>query len=259
MKTFRDIIKEAAPTVVSIHVPAVEYDKKDLDRAQGITDAKKSKLMADKITDPLKMVKRAKAVADVHKDKPEFVQPFLDGMKRLGFTDAKIDAITKTVKASASIEVNDLPLPVHRNGTDYKPAKTVRGRSYVIMNASIIYKGKLSSVIPEAASHNKTVILLGLSNPYPEKDPRHTPIGADNKLKGSPIAIVGSASGMEIDENGLDYYQIPKSGWLNYIVDTGNGHREPQSDIMITGYVLCENGKALTKYVDKSYKYYVFK
>lgn len=231
----------------------MEYDKKDLDRAQGITDAKKSQLMADKITDPLKMVKRAKAVADVHKDKPEFVQPFLDGMKRLGFTDAKIDAITKTVKASASIEVNDLPLPVHRNGTDYKPRKIVRGRSFVIMNASMIYKGKLSSVIPEAASHGKTVILLGIANPD------RMPGQEDRPAKGTPIAIVGSASGMEIDENGLDYYEIPKSGWLNYIVDTGNGYREPMSEIMITGYVLCEKGKALTKYIDKSYKYYVFK
>lgn len=258
MKTFRDIV-EAAASPSSIIVTKVEYDKKDLDRANGITDAKKAKLMADKITDAEKMVKRAKAVMSVHPDKPELVQPFLDGMKRLGFSDDKISAVSTSVKASVSISVNDLPLPVHRNGTDYKPRKIVRGRSYVIMNASIIYKGKLSSVIPDAASHGKTVILLGLSNPYPEKDPRHTPIGADNKLKGSPIAIVGSASGMEIDENGLDYYQIPKSGWLDYIVDTGNGYREPMSDIMITGYVLCENGKALTKYVDKSYKYYVFK
>jgi hypothetical protein len=121
------------------------------------------------------------------------------------------------------------------------------------MNASIIYKGKLSSVIPDAASHGKTVILLGIANPD------RMPGQEDRPAKGTPIAIVGSASGMEIDENGLDYYEIPKSGWLNYIVDTGNGYREPMSEIMITGYVLCENGKALTKYADKSYKYYVFK
>jgi hypothetical protein len=252
MKTFRDIV-EAADSPSSIIVTKVEYDKKDLDRANGITDAKKAKLMADKITDAEKMVKRAKAVMSVHPDKPELVQPFLDGMKRLGFSDDKISAVSTSVKASVSISVNDLPLPVHRNGTDYKPSKIVRGRSYVIMNASIIYKGKLSTVIPEAASHDKTVILLGIANPY------RMPGQEDKPAKGSPIAIVGSASGMEIDENGLDYYQIPKSGWLNYIVDTGNGYREPQSDIMITGYVLCENGKALTKYVDKSYKYYVFK
>lgn len=258
MKTFRDIV-EAAASANSIVVSKVEYDKKDLDRANGITDAKKAQLMADKITDAEKMVKRAKAVVAVHPDKPELVQPFLDGMKRLGFSDDKIGAVKTTVKANVSISVNDLPLPVKRNGQDYKPRKIVRGRSYVIMGASMIYKGKLSSVIPEAASHGKTVILLGIANPRPEKDPRQTPIGDGNKLTGSPIAIVGSASGMEIDENGLDYYEIPKSGWLDYITDTGNGYREPMSDIMITDYVLCENGKALTKYKDKSYKYYVFK
>lgn len=252
MKTFRDIV-EAAASPSSIVVSKVEYDKKDLDRANGITDAKKAQLMADKITDAEKMVKRAKAVFAVHPDKPEFVQPFLDGMKRLGFSDDKIGAVKTTVKANVSISVNDLPLPVKRNGQDYKPRRIVRGRSYVIMGASIIYKGKLSAVIPEASSHGKTVILLGIANP--DRTPGHE----DRPAKGTPIAIIGSASGMEIDDNGLDYYQIPKSGWFDYITDTGNGYREPMSDIMITDYVLCENGKALTRYKDKSYKYYVFK
>lgn len=252
MKTFRDIV-EAAASPSSIVVSKVEYDKKDLDRANGITDAKKAQLMADKITDAEKMVKRAKAVFAVHPDKPEFVQPFLDGMKRLGFSDDKIGAVKTTVKANVSISVNDLPLPVKRNGQDYKPRRIVRGRSYVIMGASMIYKGKLSAVIPEAASHGKTVILLGIANPD------RMPGQEDRPAKGTPIAIIGSASGMEIDDNGLDYYQIPKSGWFDYITDTGNGYREPMSDIMITDYVLCENGKALTRYKDKSYKYYVFK
>lgn len=252
MKTFRDIV-EAAASPSSIVVSKVEYDKKDLDRANGITDAKKAQLMADKITDAEKMVKRAKAVFAVHPDKPEFVQPFLDGMKRLGFSDDKIGAVKTTVKANVSISVNDLPLPVKRNGQDYKPRRIVRGRSYVIMGASMIYKGKLSAVIPEASSHGKTVILLGIANPD------RMPGQEDRPAKGTPIAIIGSASGMEIDDNGLDYYQIPKSGWFDYITDTGNGYREPMSDIMITDYVLCENGKALTRYKDKSYKYYVFK
>ena len=252
MKTFRDIV-EAAASANSIVVSKVEYDKKDLDRANGITDAKKAQLMADKITDAEKMVKRAKAVVAVHPDKPELVQPFLDGMKRLGFSDDKIGAVKTTVKANVSISVNDLPLPVKRNGQDYKPRRIVRGRSYVIMGASMIYKGKLSAVIPEASSHGKTVILLGIANPD------RMPGQEDRPAKGTPIAIIGSASGMEIDDNGLDYYQIPKSGWFDYITDTGNGYREPMSDIMITDYVLCENGKALTRYKDKSYKYYVFK
>ena len=252
MKTFRDIV-EAAASPSSIVVSKVEYDKKDLDRANGITDAKKAQLMADKITDAEKMVKRAKAVFAVHPDKPEFVQPFLDGMKRLGFSDDKIGAVKTTVKANVSISVNDLPLPVKRNGQDYKPRRIVRGRSYVIMGASMIYKGKLSAVIPEASSHGKTVILLGIANPD------RMPGQEDRPAKGTPIAIIGSASGMEINENGLDYYEIPKSGWFDYITDTGNGYREPRSDIMITDYVLCENGKALTRYKDKSYKYYVFK
>ena len=252
MKTFRDIV-EAAASPSSIVVSKVEYDKKDLDRANGITDAKKAQLMADKITDAEKMVKRAKAVFAVHPDKPEFVQPFLDGMKRLGFSDDKIGAVKTTVKANVSISVNDLPLPVKRNGQDYKPRRIVRGRSYVIMGASMIYKGKLSAVIPEASSHGKTVILLGIANPD------RMPGQEDRPAKGTPIAIIGSAAGMEINENGLDYYEIPKSGWFDYITDTGNGYREPRSDIMITDYVLCENGKALTRYKDKSYKYYVFK
>lgn len=252
MKTFRDIV-EAAASPSSIVVSKVEYDKKDLDRANGITDAKKAKLMADKITDAEKMVKRAKAVVAVHPDKPELVQPFLDGMKRLGFSDDKIGVVKTTVKANVSISVDDLPLPVKRNGQDYKPRKLFRGRSYVIMGASMIYKGKLSSVIPEASSHGKTVILLGIANPD------RMPGQEDRPAKGTPIAIIGSASGMEIDDNGLDYYQIPKSGWFDYITDTGNGYREPMSEIMITDYVLCEKGKALTRYKDKSYKYYVFK
>lgn len=252
MKTFRDIV-EAAASPSSIVVSKVEYDKKDLDRANGITDAKKAQLMADKITDAEKMVKRAKAVFAVHPDKPEFVQPFLDGMKRLGFSDDKIGAVKTTVKANVSISVNDLPLPVKRNGQEYKLRRIIRGRSYVIMNASMIYKGKLSAVIPEASSHGKTVILLGIANPD------RMPGQEDRPAKGTPIAIIGSASGMEIDDNGLDYYQIPKSGWFDYKIDTGNGYREPMSAIMITDYVLCENGKALTRYKDKSYKYYVFK
>lgn len=252
MKTFRDIV-EAAASPSSIVVSKVEYDKKDLDRANGITDAKKAQLMADKITDAEKMVKRAKAVFAVHPDKPEFVQPFLDGMKRLGFSDDKIGAVKTTVKANVSISVNDLPLPVKRDGKDYKPSPIGRDSRMAIMNASSVYKGKLSSVIPEASKFGKTVILLGIANPD------RMPGQEDKPAKGTPIAIIGSASGMNVDENGLDYYEIPKSGRIPYKLDTGMGYRDARSEIYLTGYVLCENGVALTKYKDASYKYYVFK
>lgn len=259
MKTFRDIV-EAAASPSSIVVSKVEYDKKDLDRANGITDAKKAQLMADKITDAEKMVKRAKAVFAVHPDKPEFVQPFLDGMKRLGFSDDKIGAVKTTVKANVSISVNDLPLPVKRDGQEHK----MSGQA-AIMNASSVYKGKLSAVIPEASKYGKTVILLGFSGVKPKgfdklsyDEQRKVNWNDIDEWEGNPVAIIGSASGMKIDENGLDYYDIPKNGFLPNKLDTGMGYRAG-IEVKLIDYVLCENGKALTRYKDKSYKYYVFK
>ena len=105
------------------------------------------------------------------------------------------------------------------------------------MNASSVYSGKLSKVIPELGDG---VILLGLK-------------------AGKKVAICGSASGMKITDNGLDYYSIPKSGFINYKFDTGNGYREPTSEIKLTDYVLVKDRKAITKYTDASYSYYVFK
>lgn len=247
--TFREIMTEALrPTAKSISTSTVEYDQKDLDRAKGITDAKKAKLMADKITDATKMVKRAKAVLAIHPNSPDIIQPFLDGLERLGFSEDKINATKSNVKASVAISVNDLPLPVKRSGQEFKTQRRI-----AIMNASSVYSGKLSKVIPEASNYGRTVILLGIANPD------RLPGQEDSPAKGTPIAIIGSASGMKNDENGLDYYEIPKSGSLYYKLDTGMGYRDARSDIFLTGYVLCENGRALTKYKDASYKYYVFK
>lgn len=249
--TFREIMSEALrPTAKSISTSAVEYDQKDIDRAKGITDAKKAKLMADKITDATKMVKRAKAVLAMHPDSPDIIQPFLDGLERLGFSEDKINAAKSNVRPSISISVSQLPLPVKRSGQEFKS----HSNSWkAIMNASTVYSGKLSKVIPEASKYGKTVILLGIANPD------RMPGQEDNKAKGTPIAIIGSASSMSVDENGLDYYEIPKSGFLNYKLDTGMGYRMGSSEIYLTSYVLCENGVALTKYKDSSYRYYVFK
>lgn len=252
--TFREIMSEALrPTAKSISTSSVEYDQKDIDRAKGITDAKKAKLMADKITDATKMVKRAKAVLAIHPDSPDIIQPFLDGLERLGFSEDKINAMKNNVKANVSITVNQLPMPVKRDGKDYKPSPIGRDSRMAIMNASSVYKGKLSSVIPEASKFGKTVILLGIANPD------RMPGQEDKPAKGTPVAIIGSASGMSVDENGLDYYEIPKSGRIPYKLDTGSGYRDARSEIYLTSYVLCENGVALTKYKDASYKYYVFK
>lgn len=242
--TFREIV-EAAKAPNAIVVSKVEYDKKDLERANSTPDAKKAKLMADKITDAEKLVKRTKAMIAVHGADSEIAKVFYDAMKTIGFSDEKIGALHNTIIPHVSIAVAELPNPVPRSGAEPQRRMTGRDSRSAIMNAASVYKGKLSSVIKEASKYGKTVILLGES--------------FGDSEKGTPVAIIGSASGMSIDENGLDYYDVPKSGLLPFKIDTGMGYRDPRTEIKLTSYVLCENGNALTKYVDKSYKYYVFK
>lgn len=251
MKNFREIVEAAkAPKAPNaIVVSKVEYDKKDLERANTTSDTKKAKLMADKITDAEKLVKRTKAMMAVHGADSAIAQVFYDAMKIIGFSDEKISALHHTVIPHVSIAVADLPNPVPRSGAEPQRRMSGRDSRSAIMNASSVYKGKLSQVIKEASKYGKTVILLGESfgdSFEPGK-------------KGMPVAIIGSASGMSVDENGLDYYDVPKSGFFPFKIDTGSGYRDPRTEIKLTDYVLCENGQALTKYVDKSYKYYVFK
>jgi hypothetical protein len=112
-------------------------------------------------------------------------------------------------------------------------------RRHVIMDASNVYKGKISKVASE--QYGDTVILLGTEN-------------------GSrKIAVLGAVYDMKITENGLDYFHIPKNGELDYKFDNGNGYEAPVYQIDIHDYVFVKNGKPVTKFKDASYFYYTFK
>lgn len=228
MDKFKDLVEGFTGKISDIKVEDIYPDKKDNDRVANLKPAQEDK-MANAIKDPVKLVRRTKAYILKNGDIPN---PFLTKMEEMGFTKSQM------AKMSSVEQKPELPEPVKRNGKDYKSSRSY-DRDYVIMNASIIYKGKVSKVIEEV--YGDTVILLGLAN---------------NKRK---VAIVGSASGMKIDEHGLDFYQVPKGGWLDYKIDTGNGYREPQSEIVLTDYILVKDGKAVTKFKDQSYSYYVFK
>ena len=234
----RQIIQEAKFTgnVASISIQDIEPEKKDFDRVANLKASKEAS-MAKAIKDPIKLIRRAKAYIAKNGDVPN---PFVDKMIELGFTNLQMELMTSFKPKP------ELPAPAKRKGPYGNKNRRVGGAGrneydadYYIMNASSIYKGKLSKVMPDL--WGDMVILLGLAN---------------GKRK---VAICGSASGMDIGENGLDYYSIPKGGFLNYTIDTGNGYRHPTSEIVITDYVLVRNGKAVTKFNDTSYSYYVFK
>jgi hypothetical protein len=235
MEKFKDLISEAkfSGKVEDIKIEDIHPDAKDHTRVANLKSTAEAK-MANAITDPIKLVRRTKAYIIKNGD---VKNPFIDKMLEMGFT-------TKQLEKMTSYEPEpELPEPVKRNGKDYgskkRAGRAYRGAEYSIMNASMIYKGKLSKVIPDL--WGDTVILLGLRN---------------GKTK---IAICGSASGMKITENGLDYYEIPKNGWLDYQMDTGNGYRQATSEIVLTDYILTKDGEAITKFKDASYSYYVFK
>jgi hypothetical protein len=243
---FKEFINEAKFTgkIEDIKIEDIQPDQKDIDRISNLK-ATKEDSMAKSIKDPIKLVRRTKAYI---MSNGNIDNPFTNMMLEMGFT-AKQMVKMGTGKIVAPVKPLALPDPVKRNGKEYesvKKARKVKGRrgifverNFTIMNASSIYKGKLSKVIPDLSGD--TVILLGLAN---------------DKRK---VAIVGSASGMKINENGLDYYKVPKDGRLDYNIDTGNGYREPSSKIVLTDYVLTKNGKAVTNFNDTSYSYYVFK
>jgi len=110
---------------------------------------------------------------------------------------------------------------------------------YTIMNARGVYSGKVSKVIPEL---DNSVILIGT-------------------LGDKKIAIIGSSSGIKKGQSGLDFYDVPKDGKIefNYQIDTGNGYREPRSELTLTDYIFVGKGEALSEYKDASYSWYVFK
>jgi len=236
MVTFKEFINEKfTGKIEDIDIESIQPDQKDMDRIDGLKSTKEH-AMAKSIKDPIKLVRRTKAYIMKNGNVDN---PFTDMMLDMGFT-AKQMVKMGTGKIVAPEKAIELPEPVKRKGP-YGDTRKKRGNrpAYYIMNASSIYKGKLSKVIAE--QYSDTVILLGTRNGK------------------SKIAIVGSASGMSIDDNGLDHYSIPKNGFLDYFIDTGNGRRMPTSEIQITDYVLTKDGKALTKFDDKSYSYYVFK
>ena len=239
MKSFKEFILEVkfSGKVETIKIEDIHPEQKDHDRVANLKSAREDS-MAKSITDPIKLIRRTKAYILKNGD---IKNPFINKMVEMGFTD-------KQIKVLSSYEPEpELPEPVRRKGPygneNKKGANRVRrgeyDADYYIMNASSIYKGKLSKVIPDF--WGDTVVLLGLAN---------------GKRK---VAICGSASGMKINENGLDYYSLPKNGFLNYTIDTGNGYRHPSSEIVITDYILTKEGKAVTKFIDASYSYYVFK
>lgn len=134
-----------------------------------------------------------------------------------------------------------LPKAHWRQNNVRKPVKrtTIYSANYYIMNASSVYNGKVSEVAKELTG--RSVILI------------------DTKNK---IAIIGSASGMKDDENGLDYYGVGKGSEdtnFDYTIDTGHGYKKSSKKIYLDDYILVNNGEILTQYTDAKYKYWVFK
>lgn len=230
---FREFLEEKfTGDITKIKIEKIAPEKKDFDRVEKLRSTQEAK-MANAITDPIKLVRRTKAYIAKNGNVPN---PFINKMIEMGFTENQVKDIT-----TAELP-RELPEPVQRKNIPSRRAGSTSkydDRS-PIMNASSVYKGKLSKVIKDL-DYGKSVILLGLAN---------------EKRK---VAVIGEASGMDIKTNGLDYYGIGKSGQLQYKIDTGNGYREPRTEIIITDYVLVDNGEALTKYKDQSYSYYVFK
>lgn len=116
---------ESAPTDVStIDVDKVEPEQKDIDRAEGMTwggrgrstfygsgapFSSNAKKMAAAIKDPLKLVRRAKAVVarfgtrdhagysgGKHVESGQVWEPFKDALYAMGFTSSQVDKIAQT-------------------------------------------------------------------------------------------------------------------------------------------------------------------
>ncbi len=235
---FFNLFTEAIPAK-NLKIAEIIPDKKDWDRVEKLSSEAKVRSMANKIGDSVKLVRRTKAYISAG---GEYTSHFTDRMISLGFSDKQVEEI---LGAKGSIvKAVELPQPATRKGVA-NPAKSRKARPgsygapYTIMNASSVYTGKLSKVIDQ--QYGDTVILLGIANGR------------------SKVAIVGSASGMKVKENGLDFYKLPNNGYLAHQLDTGNGYRMSSTEIILTDYVLVKKGKAVTAFDDKTYKYYVFK
>lgn len=114
------------------------------------------------------------------------------------------------------------------------------GRSYPgnpIMNAKLVYSGKLSKVIPEL---RKSFIFLGKKN------------GTKN------IAIIGSAGGLEV--NGFKYYNIDVGKEFEHYIDTGTNYKISNMKIVLHDVIKVDkDGNPNKEYKDEEYEYYVFK
>jgi len=234
MEAYLNEKKLSDSEIKALKIENISPETKDIERANKMTSPQKATAQAKAITDPVKLVRRLKAVLSVH-GVGDYSNPFKNKMADLGFTNAQIKSIDKSNLLIAPKKA--LRSPVRRAGKDFEKS---RGKSRTIMNASTVYKGKLSNVIKDL-TYGRSVILLG-------------------KMNGrSKVAVIGSASLMKDKMNGLDYYQIPKDGELVHKYDTGNGYRDSNNRLIITDYVLVDNGEAITDYYDQSYRYFVFK
>lgn len=221
--------------IKDIKVKDITPEQKDYDRVEKLKSTREE-AMAKSITDPIKLVRRTKAYVIKN---GTLDNPFVAKMQLMGFTDKQIDDLGVTVKGGFEVSKPTELLPtVPRKGPYKKKGKSLFGTLYTIMNASSVYRGKISKVIPDLPDD---VILLGTNE------------------NGTKIAIIGDASGMKDTENGLDYYVVPENGYIGHQLDTGNGYRDAKQDITVTDYVLVRDGKAVTKYKDASYRWYVFK
>jgi len=86
----REVIEEAVKKDPSeIDVTKVSPGAKDIDRASFMYTGAHAAKQAKSIKDPVKMIKRLKAVAD--KDNYELVEPFVINAIGMGFTEQQVD------------------------------------------------------------------------------------------------------------------------------------------------------------------------
>lgn len=83
-----------------VRTDIIEPEPKDYKRADNMTSYKKAAAQARAIKDQIKLIRRLKAVLEVHGD--EYAQPFIDRAKEMGFDDdqmAGLDELTVLAKA----------------------------------------------------------------------------------------------------------------------------------------------------------------
>jgi len=147
-----DTIEEAVD-IHSINIKSVKPEKKDLDRAVGIKSVSDASKMAKLIKDPMKLIRRTKAVYAVHysdksSNKEDYWSPFIQAMKDMGFTDGEISDLMVSYDKFVPKDINTDKAKITKKDTT-KEKNTNIEKSINAFNgstSSVPFEGKIDEI-----------------------------------------------------------------------------------------------------------------